>query len=120
MPHNDTPPGAIAARVAELLDPGTLTRLKSFTGREADPTEFIAIVSERRIFGSTAGPFGGVGGAAMTWFTLTCIASKDTMILFAGRSSDRLFGVAPFDAAGFFAMDPSGFDQVPRVLISTC
>lgn len=49
-------------------------------------------------YGSTAGPFHGVGGAAMTWFRMTVLHSETAMLLFASTGfSDQFYGAAPFD-----------------------
>ena len=48
--------------------------------------------------GSTAGPFGGVGGAARTWFRMTVLHSDDAMLLLASTQfSDQFYGAAPFN-----------------------
>lgn len=60
-----------------------------------DFNKLTSVHSVEQWFGSTAGPFPGLGGAAMTKFRLTILYSDDIMVLFA---NDRLYGVAPFDA----------------------
>lgn len=62
--------------------------------------DFTGIESWTSMFGSTAGPYGGIGGAAMTSFRFVVISSKDSMVLFADderRLAGRLYGVAPLD-----------------------
>lgn len=62
-------------------------------------------------FGSTAGPFPGIGGAAMTKFRLTILYSEDIMVLFA---NDRLYGVAPFDADAMLHGSVDHFAYTPN------
>jgi hypothetical protein len=59
-----------------------------------DPSPFTDVESWAEIFGSTAGPWGGVGGAAMTTFRMTMVRSRGLAILFAG---DKLYGVAEYN-----------------------
>ena len=62
--------------------------------------DFTGIESWTSMFGSTTGPYGGIGGAAMTNFRLAVIFSEDSMVLFADterRLVGRLYGVAPLD-----------------------
>lgn len=60
---------------------------------------FRSVVSWETWYGSTSGPFGGVGGAAMTLFRMTALHSDDAMLLFASTPfSDQFYGAAPFNA----------------------
>lgn len=59
-----------------------------------DPSPFTDVESWAEIFGSTTGPWGGIGGAAMTTFRMTMVRSRGLAILFAG---DNLFGVAEYN-----------------------
>jgi flavorubredoxin len=60
---------------------------------------FRSVVSWETWYGSTAGPFGGIGGAAMTLFRMTVLHSGDAMLLFASTQfSDQFYGAAPFNA----------------------
>ena len=59
-----------------------------------DPEPFTDVESWAEMFGSTSGPWGGVGGAAMTTFRMTMVRSRGLAILFAG---DKLFGVAEYN-----------------------
>lgn len=67
------------------------------------------------IFGSTAGPFGGVGCAAITNFRMTAVHSPAAMILFANNErydQARLYGFAPFDAGALQGQDWRAFIPV--------
>lgn len=59
-----------------------------------DPAPFSDVESWVELFGSTSGPWGGMGGAAMTTFRMTMVRSRGLAILFAG---DKLFGVAEYN-----------------------
>lgn len=60
---------------------------------------FRSVVSWETWYGSTSGPFGGIGGAAMTMFRMTALHSDDAMLLFASTPfSDQFYGAAPFNA----------------------
>lgn len=72
--------------------------------------ELVGVHSVPRLYGSTAGPFPGIGGAAMTWFQLTVVYSEDIMVLFA---NDRFYGVAPFDPMALMHPDPEDFAHLP-------
>lgn len=61
---------------------------------ELDASPFTDVESWAEMFGSTAGPWGGIGGAAMTTFRMTMVRSRGLAILFAG---DKLFGVAEYN-----------------------
>lgn len=61
---------------------------------DLDPEPFTDVESWVEMFGSTSGPWGGVGGAAMTTFRMTMVRSRGLAILFAG---DKLFGVAEYN-----------------------
>lgn len=77
---------------------------------------FTGIFTEVRMFGSTAGPYGGVDCAAMTDFRLIIVHSPAAMILFANLErydKARLFGVAAFDAGVLERMDWRAFTRVP-------
>ncbi|HEX9088488.1 MAG TPA: hypothetical protein VF867_13290 [Arthrobacter sp.] len=94
----------VSAMIAELMT-GPVLETVALAVRDMDQTgilpggfnfdELTSVHSMEQWFGSTAGPFPGIGGAAMTRFRLTILYSKDFMVLFA---DDRLYGVAPFDA----------------------
>lgn len=67
------------------------------------------------LFGSTAGPFLGVGGAAMTNFRLTVVHSPAAMILFANNErygQPRLYGVSRFDKQTLDDHDWAAFTRV--------
>ncbi|ACL42021.1 hypothetical protein Achl_4070 (plasmid) [Pseudarthrobacter chlorophenolicus A6] len=74
-----------------------------------DPFALNSVYSVNSWFGSTAGPFGGVGGAAMTVFRLTVIFSPEIMLLFA---NDRFYGVAGFRAELLGELDPDQFLRI--------
>lgn len=80
--------------------------------------DFRSMLSWETLYGSTTGPFPGVGGAAMTWFRLTVLVSEHAMLLFASdQFGDRFYGAAPFDAAVLAAPTVEAFDlftPVPR------
>lgn len=99
-----TPP--VAQRVSDAcLEMKSNGRLSGF-----DLDDLNCVHSVPRWFGSTSGPFKGVGGAAMTWFQLTVVYSEKVMVLFA---NDRLYGVAPFDAEALMRVDPDDFTRTP-------
>lgn len=52
--------------------------------------------SESVWYGSTAGPFGGIGGAAMSQFQMTLVVTGERVYVFA---DERLWGWAPVAAA---------------------
>lgn len=63
------------------------------------------------MYGSTAGPFPGVGGAALTWFRMTILHSDTAMLLFASTQfTDQFYGAAPFDPAILAAPTVEAFD----------
>lgn len=63
------------------------------------------------LYGSTAGPFPGVGGAALTWFRMTILHSDTAMLLFASTQfTDQFYGAAPFDPAILAAPTVEAFD----------
>lgn len=61
---------------------------------ELDPAPFTDVESWAELFSSTSGPWGGIGGAAMTTYRMTMVRSRGLAILFAG---DKLFGVAEYN-----------------------
>jgi hypothetical protein len=79
---------------------------------------FRSAVSWETWYGSTAGPFGGIGGAAMTLFRMTALHSEDAMLLFASTQfGDRFYGAAPYDAEALAARNVEAFDPLtpPRI-----
>lgn len=77
---------------------------------------FTNCVTWIEMFGSTAGPFSGIGGAAMTSFRLTVVHSPAAMILFANNERhdlSRLFGVALYDERVLGARDWAAFTRIP-------
>ncbi len=95
MLSNDPVAEAIDALLTDEVEARVMAALASGTGgvrRHAFVRGALTGVhSVHRLYSSTAGPFGGVGGAAMTTFRLTVIYSPDLAILFAGG---RLYGLA--------------------------
>ncbi|QOT19385.1 hypothetical protein [Paenarthrobacter sp. YJN-5] len=75
-----------------------------------DPSALTSVRSVNQWFGSTAGPFGGVGGAAMTVFRLTVIYSPEVMFLFA---NDRFYGVAGYSQELVEEINPEQFLRIP-------
>lgn len=77
---------------------------------------FRSVASWDALYGSTAGPFPGIGGAAMTSFRMTVLYSEDAMLLFAStKFSDRFYGAAPFNAAAVTDRNVEAFDRfIPR------
>lgn len=75
-----------------------------------DLDDLSSLHSVPRLFGSTAGPFKGIGGAAMTWYQLTAVYSDKIIVLFA---NDRLYGVAPFNAEVLVSLNPDDFTYTP-------
>ncbi|WP_422758909.1 hypothetical protein [Paenarthrobacter sp. C1] len=75
-----------------------------------DPSALTSVRSVNQWFGSTAGPFGGVGGAAMTVFRLTVIYSPEIMLLFA---NDRFYGVAGYRPELLEEIDSAEFLRIP-------
>lgn len=49
----------------------------------------VEVRSEMVLYGSTSGPFGGISGAAMTYFQITVIGLPNLVLVFA---DDRLLG----------------------------
>jgi hypothetical protein len=89
--------------IAEILTPD-VRRVVAAAVAQGLPdfrvADFTEIDSWTTMYGSTTGPYGGIGGAAMTNFRLAVISSKDSMVLFADneqRLVGRLYGVAPLD-----------------------
>jgi hypothetical protein len=73
--------------------------------------DFRSVLSWETWYGTTAGPFPGMGGAAMTWFRMTVLISEHAMLLFASNQvGDRFYGAAPFDAAVIAAPTVEAFD----------
>lgn len=82
-------------------------RIPGATGLES----FRSVVSWETWYGSTAGPFPGVGGAAMTWFRMTVLHSDTAMLLFASTQfGDRFYGAAPYAAAALTERNVDAFD----------
>lgn len=82
--------------------------------------DFTGSLTWETLYGSTAGPFGGVGGAMMTHFTLTMVWSMETMILFAGstRSGNMsLYGTAPTDLGVIASKDVDAFTRTERIRV---
>lgn len=76
---------------------------------------FRSVTSWEIWYGSTAGPFPGIGGAAMTWFRMTALHSEDAMLLFAStKFSDQFYGAAPFNAEALAARDVEAFTLFRR------
>jgi hypothetical protein len=78
-------------------------------------TEYLTWI---QMFGSTIGPFQGIGGAAMTNFRLTVVHSPAAMILFANNERfgpARLYGVAKYDKQVLESRDWEAFTSVPAV-----
>ncbi len=73
------------------------------------PSELTAVHSVNQWFGSTAGPFGGVGGAAMTVFRMTLIYSPEIVLLFA---NDRFYGVAAYAPELLREINPEHFLRI--------
>lgn len=73
------------------------------------PGHLTSVHSANQWFGSTAGPFGGVGGAAMTVFRLTVIYSPEIMLLFA---NDRFYGVSAYRPELLNRIDPGEFLRI--------
>lgn len=77
---------------------------------------FTGCITWVTMFGSTTGPFKGIGGAAMTDFRLTVVHSPAAMILFANNERyglARLFGVALYDQAVLDNRDWAAFTFIP-------
>ncbi|MET4144258.1 hypothetical protein [Arthrobacter sp. UYCo732] len=75
-----------------------------------DPSALTNLHSVNRLFGSTAGHFGGIGGAAMTVFRLTVVYSPEIMLLFA---NDRFYGVAGYRPELLTEVDAKQFLRIP-------
>jgi hypothetical protein len=89
--------------IAELLTPDAEARVSAALAAQGlgvfDRGLFTGVTSWTTMFGSTTGPFHGIGGAAMTSFLLTVVYSPAAMILFARNQRygpPRLFGVAAY------------------------
>lgn len=100
--------GNYAADIVEALN------LLEAAGRIPSGTRLAAfrnVASWETMYGSTTGPFGGIGGAAMTMFRMTILHSDTAMLLFAGTASgDRFYGAAPFDSAVLAAPKVEDFE----------
>lgn len=94
----------VEARVMEALAAGVPGVREPFV-REA----LTGLHSTLRLYGSTAGPFGGIGGAAMTTFRMTVVYSPDLAILFAGG---RLYGIASPAGVDLGLLNPDEFTRV--------
>jgi hypothetical protein len=76
---------------------------------------FRNVASWETWYGSTAGPFPGVGGAAMTMFRLTALHSDDAMLLFASTErSNQFYGAAPYDREALASHNVEAFDLFRR------
>jgi len=53
---------------------------------EDEKRHVISVRVQDCMFGNTAGPYGGIGGSAMTPFTMTEIVLADKIVIFADRS----------------------------------
>lgn len=95
----------VEARVMEALAAGVPGVRKHAFVRGA----LTRVHSVLALYGSTAGPFGGVGGAAMTTFRMTVIYSPDLAILFAGG---RLYGIAKTIDVDFDLLNAAEFTRV--------
>ena len=95
----------VEARVMEALAAGVPGVREHAFAREA----LTGLHSTLRLYGSTAGPFGGIGGAAMTTFRMTAIYSPDLAILFAGG---RLYGIASPAGVDLGLLNPDEFTRV--------
>jgi hypothetical protein len=103
---DDLMPQPVAQRVSDAcLELEAQDKLHGF-----DLDDLSSLHSVPRWFGSTSGPFKGVGGSAMTWFQLTVVYSDKVMVMFA---NDRLYGVAPFEADALLRVDPDDFTYTP-------
>lgn len=87
--------------IRRLLTPQVLAEagkafreLKLLPTAELDASPFTDVESWAELFGSTTGPWGGIGGAAMTTYRMTMVRSRGLAILFAG---DKLYGVAEYN-----------------------
>lgn len=97
--------GAVIERTAEVLaehEGGSIPNGFS-------PGDLTCVHSVNQWFGSTAGPFGGVGGAAMTVFRLTVVYSSEIMLLFA---NDRFYGVSGYRPELLAQIDPGEFLRI--------
>lgn len=76
---------------------------------------FRSVISWETWYGSTAGPFPGVGGAAMTWFRMIALHSGTAMLLFASTQfGDQFYGAAPYDAAALTGKNVEVFELFHR------
>lgn len=73
------------------------------------PGDLTNVHSMNQWFGSTAGPFGGIGGAAMTVFRLTVIYSPEIMLLFV---NDRFYGVSAYRSELLAQIDCEKFFRI--------
>ncbi|GAA4034938.1 hypothetical protein GCM10023063_19010 [Arthrobacter methylotrophus] len=83
---------------------------------ERERESFVDCLTWIQMFGSTAGPFHGIGGAAMTHFRLTVVHSPAAMILFANNERfgpARLYGVAKYDRLVLEGRGWEAFTAVP-------
>lgn len=118
---------ALQARIiAQLLTPEVMAAVDpalAGLGLDApsrDRATFSECVTWVTMFGSTAGPFGGVGCAAMTTFRLTVVHSPVAMILFAANERQaqalsrriRLFGIAQYAPAVLEDKDWTAFSKI--------
>jgi hypothetical protein len=92
--------------IAQILTPEVQGKVAAALAAQGLPEfrveDFTGIDSWTSLFGSTTGPYGGIGGAAITNFRLVVISSAESMVLFADKEGfpvGRLYGVAPFDRA---------------------
>ncbi len=105
--------------VTELVTPDVEAKVGAALAAQElgifDRRSFSEVTSWTTMFGSTTGPFGGIGGAAMTNFLLTVVYSPAVMILFATNERygpPRLFGVAAYDESILERRDWQAFTAV--------
>lgn len=108
--------GLLSDRLAERASQAILLleeagRIPAGPGLES----FRSAVSWETLYGSTAGPFGGIGGAAMTWFRMTVLHSDTAMLLFASTQfGDQFYGAAPYNPHALAARNVEAFDRFIR------
>ncbi|HEX9227533.1 MAG TPA: hypothetical protein VF885_12895 [Arthrobacter sp.] len=100
-----THPESVLRALARLEDAGRVQEDTTGLG------SFRSVTSWETLYGSTAGPFPGVGGAAMTWFRMTALHSETAMLLFA---NDQFYGAAPYDAAALTGKNVEAFELFHR------
>ena len=114
--------GAEAKMIEQLLTPEVMASVDpalaglGIATPERTRETFTGCLTWVTMFGSTTGPFKGIGGAAMTTFRLTVVHSPAAMILFAvneRRGEPRLFGIAPYSPVVLEDRDWTAFTFVP-------